>query len=85
MDKPFGNLVDGAKPAKNNWPGICFPGGFGHNGDKPVMVYNNTYSQWLPNGETDIIEEPILQLDDSPGAAIPLPNNRIAVVIKDDV
>lgn len=83
--KPFGNLLSAAVPAKKVWKGIKFPGGFGHNNEKPVMVYNNTWSQWLNNGDPDINEDPILDMDDSPGVAVLLPFDRVAVVVKDKV
>ncbi len=84
-NKPIGDLVEGAKPAKIKWPGIRFPGAFGSNNENPIMVYNNTWSQWLPNDDNDIDEEPIIEVEDSPGVGVILPHNRVAIVIKDQV
>jgi len=85
-NKPFGSLIEGALPAKSKWPGIRFPGAFGKNKDRPIMVYNRTWSQWLPNGDNDIDDESIIEIaEDTPGTGVVLPNNRIAIVIKDQV
>jgi hypothetical protein len=84
-NKPFGDLVTGAIPANTKWPGIHFPGGIGKNKDNLINVYDKTWSQWLPNGDIVNDEEAIKEVEDSPGTAVVLPNNRIAIVIKDQV
>ncbi len=84
-NKPFGDLVTGAIPANTKWPGIHFPGGIGKNKDNLFNIYDKTWSQWLPNGDIDNDEEAIKEVEDSPGTAVVLPNNRIAIIIKDQV
>ncbi len=59
--KPLGNLVEGAIQAKDKWPGIHFPGGVGNNLDNFIIIYDNKWSQWLPNGTIDVEEESIVE------------------------
>ena len=59
-NKPFGDLVEGGQLAKNKYPGIHTPGAVGHNGPKFLIVYKDKWSQWLPNGINDLLDEPII-------------------------
>ena len=75
--------MDGGSPAKKKLPGLNLPGAVGHNENKFLIVYPNHWSQWLPNGFNDILDEPIVEkefeIPDQPetdpedsGALIPL-------------
>jgi hypothetical protein len=46
-NKPFGELIDGGKPAKINWPGIHFPGGTGSLNRKFIIIYRKKWSLWV--------------------------------------
>lgn len=59
-NKPFGDLVEGPVPAKSKYPGIHPPGAVGHNENNFLIVYRKHWSQWLPNGFNDILDEPII-------------------------
>jgi hypothetical protein len=83
--KPFGTLVTGGTLARIKWPAIRFPGGVGNNKDKFIVIYDKTWSQWFPNGDLEFDQQPIVENEDSPGTAVVLPDNRIAIVIKDEV
>jgi hypothetical protein len=83
-DKPFGNLLDGAYKAKNNWTGIHFPGGAGDYGPGAfVMVYKNKWSKWGKPSKTpvagDIRDHPIGKQDDDDLADHPDPGALILV------
>ncbi len=96
--KPFGDLVDGAQQAKGKLPGIHFPGAFGNNNKNFMMIYKNKWSQWLPNGFNDVVDEPIVtkeeEIPDKPeisdsdsGALIPIDENsgKYAKISKNNV
>ncbi|CAG2172764.1 unnamed protein product, partial [Oppiella nova] len=48
--KPFGELLKGNRPSKEEFDGIHMPGGVSFNKNAFVVVYKNTWSQWKPKG-----------------------------------
>lgn len=84
VGRPFGDLLDGDKPAKDTYKGIHFPGGAAPQGNNFIMIYKDKWSKWKPDGEVHLLEEPILE-GNIYGTAVVLPNKRIAIVIKNEV
>ena len=59
-DKPFGELVDGAKPAKDKWKAIHFPCGVCTINENMIVVYKNIWSKYTSDktkGETNLIDD----------------------------
>ena len=84
-DKPFGDVEEGAVAAKRQWPGVAFPGGVCHDNNHMMIVYDKKWSKWAPSGEIEVDNEPFSDEESCPPTAVPLPNKRIAYVVKDDV
>lgn len=49
--QPFGKLLAGNKPAREEFHGIHLPGGVSYNKNSFIIVYKQTWSQWKPLGK----------------------------------